>query len=394
LAAAVFWFTTAITLSHVIGDRKADLVMAWGFPTADTQADLANDALLRPRSTARDRRRAGELAREALLREPVNAAAARALGLVAVFEGDQPRAARAFHYAESLSRRDLPTQLWLIEESVARDDVPAALRHYDRVLSVSRRSQDTLIPILVQAAAHPHIAAPLARLLSTRPIWWDAFTEKLISDGRAPRSILLVVRRLRLDPRIDRERALLAGALAQLFVSGNFDAADRLYHDTAGVPSARTELLRDGEFEAGRGFGPFEWWLLDDPDLAAVRQPREDSDGDFALTIPPNPSGRGGEVARQALLLAPGRYRLRFRAGGISGDELSRPRVVIRCATREAVELGAIRLPAIPRQGIAAETVFTVPRSCPAQWLAIQVGAATETAGELAWLDSFRLEPL
>ena len=43
-----------------------------------------------------------------------------------------------------MSRRDLPTQLWLIEENVNRNNVPGALRHYDVALRTSLSSHELL----------------------------------------------------------------------------------------------------------------------------------------------------------------------------------------------------------------------------------------------------------
>ena len=58
-----------------------------------------------------------------------------------------------FHFASSLSRRDVPTQLWLIEDAVRKNDIPGALSHYDAALRSSLASQ--------QISAATSSAAPM-----------------------------------------------------------------------------------------------------------------------------------------------------------------------------------------------------------------------------------------
>ncbi|MDT9096849.1 hypothetical protein RSW32_26335, partial [Escherichia coli] len=75
----------------------------------------------------------------------------------AQLHGDVGAARRLFAYGQRLSRRDNSTQLWAIEDAVARNDIPDVLRHYDVALRTSPNLADILYPVLASASADPAI---------------------------------------------------------------------------------------------------------------------------------------------------------------------------------------------------------------------------------------------
>src|SRR3546814_17422634 len=71
--------------------------------------------------------------------------------------GDRAGGERLLAYSQTLSRRDLRTQLMAIELAVARDDIPSALRHYDIALRTKKNAPDLLFPVLTSALTNPTI---------------------------------------------------------------------------------------------------------------------------------------------------------------------------------------------------------------------------------------------
>ncbi|MFV3517295.1 hypothetical protein ACNJD8_22045, partial [Mycobacterium tuberculosis] len=80
------------------------------------------------------RERSDRIARQALVQDPTAVAAVATLGINAQLRGDTGPARRIFAYANQLSRRDLRTQLWAIEDAVSRNDIPGVLNNYDIAL--------------------------------------------------------------------------------------------------------------------------------------------------------------------------------------------------------------------------------------------------------------------
>ncbi|MFV3464693.1 hypothetical protein ACNJFH_21305, partial [Mycobacterium tuberculosis] len=91
--------------------------------------------------------RAWRLAQAALQRDPMSVRAVSTLAFLAAEKGNAVQAARLLAYSERLSRRDLPTQLALIETKVQANDVVGALVHYDRALRTSKTSEAILVPV-------------------------------------------------------------------------------------------------------------------------------------------------------------------------------------------------------------------------------------------------------
>ena len=388
VAVACIWATTAVTIPLVLGPRTPDSTRGWTLATAEIQSASASGLLERP--SARNRRRAQTLAEAALRKEPVNVVAVRTLAFVRLLDRREAAATRLFRYAESLSRRDLPTQLWLIEYHVARNDIQGALRHYDRALRASTSSRELLYPILIQASSDRAIAQPLARFLAVRPPWWSSFVEAMIATENPPATgVALVTQAVRLDPEDTYERGLLAGALNKLVEAGAYGTAQALYEQARSGNRARRELVRNPDFAMSAAIPPFEWQLHDTPGLAAVVETREGAPGGRALSIIAE-NGRNGEVARQLLTASPGQYVLTGIGGAIATEEPARPVISLVCAGRNGAVLARTTF---PRSGDSPQRFslrLSVPsRGCGAQWLRIESGIGRDPRDELpSWIAS------
>jgi hypothetical protein len=323
-------------------------------------------------------------AQAALQREPVNAVAARTLGLLAARRGDEAQANRLMRYSEMLSRRDLWTQLWMIESNVQRNDIGEALRHYDRALRTSDSAKELLFPILLDAAASPAVTPQLGRLLAARPAWWEDFVTRLVTEGRSSMAIEAITLALRLDPAIPPERSLLAAAVNRLTQLGDYQRALDLYRRAGGAGNV---LVRNGDFEAESRFAPLDWVLSDSNGAGGMMQPG--LPGGKALLMVVEAGSPGGTVARQLLVLPAGAYRFSALAGRVSGED--RPRVTLACIRTNAT-LFDLRLPPSGPAGQAISQEFTVGgAACPAQWLIIT--APQPTGDEGPWIDRISVVP-
>ncbi|MFM9977259.1 MAG: hypothetical protein ACKVOP_04350 [Sphingomonadaceae bacterium] len=129
------------------------------------------------------------LAERSLARSPTNGVAARVLGFVAAQEGDLPAAFGAMRFAHALTRRDLATELWLIEYHVQRDDVPRVLKHFDAAASTSQQAMGTLFPILITAVEDDRLVMPIADTLKRDPWWSQSLLRGMADQSTAPDNV-------------------------------------------------------------------------------------------------------------------------------------------------------------------------------------------------------------
>lgn len=388
LTLLLLWFVAAVTVEGVFARSRPDLALAFRGVSADANARLAGAGFgdkMSPETLSSARARA----EAALAREPVNVAAARTLGIVAGASNDLPKADRLMAYAQTLSRRDVATQLFLIETAVRRDDINQALVHYDRALRTSNRSHELLFPVLMSAANEEVVRGPLMRLLAQRPPWWRPFLQRLSDSGSNARTLYLLSRSVGLERIEPEERWRLQIAIRRLVDLKDYAAAQDLFSRAQSDPAVRRLLVQDGHFEGGSGLEPFDWSLHDEPDLSAVRQQREQQGAGNALYLTAQ-NGRGGDVASQLLVLRPGTYRFAALVGSVGSDPASAPQLIIKCASGP-IEYVRKPFPAAPDGGRRWEQSFTVPGDCPAQSLGLRLSSSEGVASQSPWIDAISI---
>lgn len=390
----LLWLSVANSVSLVLGRSSPDLAQKIGFPSAEAKARKALRIVGRQPSASPDQiNHASQLARAALQREPVNVSAVVALGTIASLRKRDTLANQIFSYSERISRHDTVTQLWLIESRVAAGDVAGALVHYGRLMSVTPSFRPILIPILVKAARDPAIARALGDIMATRPLWWtDALVPLIFQSAEPATTLPILLQSLRLNTRKDGERALVAAAIARLANAGAFNEAHKLYLQSGGKRIAGSEQVRNGDFETDSRLPPIDWDLHNEDGRTATVQPHEGGSG-MALFLYVD-ADHQGDLARQLLLLAPGRYRFSARSGDVVGDALARPQLRIYCASKNAPAFLDLRLPTAGAAGAGTRFDFTVPPGCPVQWLTLASGLSSGSQDTPPWLDDISIKPL
>lgn len=326
--------------------------------------------------TAERNEDARRLALSALHRDLTSVAAVRTLGLVAEAEGRDREAARLLQLAGQLSRRDIPTQAWLLRTAVQRADYEGAIRHFDAAMRTSSRGAEQLTPLLAAATIDPRMMPPLAAALARNPDWKVPLMLRLAAEGPRPDHTVLLARYL--DPRISAEQHVLRVLIDRLIVGRAFERAWAIYRRiNPGTPADAIAGLRDGGFDGAPDYPPLDWLLIDEPELAALRQRRPDGGPGNALSLLAN--GRSGVVARQLVRLSPGSYALEYDAGALPVVTVERPVVSVRCVTAESAfyNLRPVQSGAGPYR-IRGE--FQIPANCPWQWVMVSAAGSEVTA--------------
>lgn len=341
--------------------------------------------LLTPDMQADDRAAAERLARLALRQDPTAVRAVITLGLTAQLRGDTAGARRLFAYADALSRRELQSQLWGIEDAVARNDISGALRRYDIALRTSRSAPGLLFPVLAMAVDDPNIRPALAKTLARDPVWGPSFI--LYSSAHSPpRAATIFFKELpSAGVQVTEEpRARLINRLIQ----GNFLADAWSYYSASGRSFDR-RMSRDPHFNAKLAIPtPFDWTPVDTAGINSLIQPGEDA-GLFDFSAP---ATVGGPVLMQMQMLTPGNYQLEGRSIGIDQPESSRPYWVLSC--HGGGELGRVVLPNSGEANGAFSGRFSVPAGCQAQSLTLVVRPSDLVTGVSGQISQVRIFPV
>lgn len=329
---------------------------------------------------------AEQLAHRAFDRDPTSVAAVRTLGFVQDVRGNRKGAAKALRQALALNRRDLLTHLWLIEDDVQRGDTIGALQHYDMALRTSAAAHPILMPILIEASSDPGIRGPLIKFLVKKPAWASTFIREIIAKAKP------------VDAAVDLQQRL-ARAGAPFSAQQDEDLAVRLVaEERFGVAAqllkrhANPSTIVDGGFDFRKPPSVFSWTLQSNYSLGASDDVGISNQADHLLSIFSAP-GQGGEVARQLLILQPGRYRISSIANGLTTVPPDQARWLVTCAGRNGRDVATLNL--LGGSGSqAAAGEFGVPESgCPAQWLTLILKAPADT-GIQAQVEKVEITPL
>jgi tetratricopeptide (TPR) repeat protein len=390
IALVSLWLSLAVTTGLVYAPRDpAVSVPGWHSATAEAEAAVA---LLQQGQQASDLDRVSVMADRALRRDPLNVVAARALGAVAAFREQQDTARRWLEYAQWLSRRDLPTQLWLIEDAVAQGNIDLALRHYNIALNTNRSSESVLFPILIAASADSQVAKPLASLVQKRPLWWERFIDALISNSTSPAGLVTLMEAAHLD--IDRanEQQLAFRTIQRLFQINAEPEAFAFYQRVSGSGQV---TVRNGSFENGNPLPPFDWELTDQPDLSAGITVGPDKQHPRALRLTSS-NGKGGKAAHQMLHLRPGRYLLSALVGAEQSDILQRPRIRVSCRGGHPGWLVDLPFSAPGgEKGTSITQPFSVPETgCTFQDMQVFIPGSIDGGTAEAWITAVTVHSL
>ena len=255
-------------------------------------------------------------------------------------EGKLDRAIALMEEARRRRHNFIPTRLLLMAYYTQAERYREAFAEMEYALRRSEEVRRLVIPELVKAMRKPDGRRALADLLVRDPLWREEFARVAQNEPLRPeeaRELMELVRARLPKDRLEPERGLYMQALVR---TGQARQARAVW--LASLPEAeraRHQLLYDGAFTGRPAPQPFGWRLHD---MEAGRAEIVRGGGGSFLEI--NYFGSTSAVlAEQMLALAPGAYRLSFRArseGGVTSGELQ---WTVACAP-EGPEIARIRI--------------------------------------------------
>lgn len=365
----IAWSATQFTNSLIAASTDPEAAVRQ-FPTSQALANLAIDRARKGEALGRAEARA--LALRSLAWKPANPEAAAALGLAAE---DPARSALAFRYSEVMSRRNVVTQLALVEAAVSASAPAEALKHYDRAMRVSLPTRVIMFPILTAAASDPELQPMIAKYVAARPSWASSFVDELAGKGSDPHAIAAVVSAYTPDIHNDQERAQLSLAVSRLVDLRAVGAARDLFLSVC-KGAACLKRPYNGDFNGGIGITPFDWAIQDDQ--AAITAI---DDGNMALEL----SGwRGGPLARQLMALSAGSYELQGKVDNV--EPASAVTFSLSCAGQPA-PFTENSVSKAQRFSIA----FEVTVNCSAVWLTLSEKTRLDRPTEPVLIDDLSI---
>ena len=309
---------------------------------------------------------ARRMAQSAIMRDLTRDDALLVLAATTSGAGAERRALPLLYQAQTLSRRNLPVQMWLIEESVRNGNVAGALYHFDVALRTSNAAGPILFPVLRNAIEDRGLTRDIARTLNAAP-WRGAFLQYAVSLNQPSAALAAVVGRQRgLEPFQGVD--LKASLVAQLATAKLYDEAGILALGRA------ARLVQDPAFASDRGYPPFTWQLSGTSGLTA-RRLRENANSLLEVQAD---DGAVGTVAAQIIHAPPGSYTL------VATLAEQRPGLSVRLACADSGrELTRIDVDQARGRPVA------IPPGCPFQNLNIVAQAPED--GSASWR-LFRLE--
>lgn len=375
------WVSISANLAQVVA--KFDLALAHRLAPGNGRITaLAASALAGPEASAGDRQRADRLARKALQQDPTAVRAVSTLGLDTQIRGDTDGAGRLFAYVQALSRRDLQSQVWAIENFVRHGDIDGALRHYDIALRTTPQGSGALFPVLGAAISNPAIRAALIQTLAGKPMWAESFITYVAGTGPDPRSTIrffLGLRRAGVAVADSSSAAVIERLIAMGFINDAWMFYAATHSGTDRRSSRDPGFIGDAETPT-----VFDWIAINGNGISSSLQR-----GLFEFAAP---ASIGGHLLRQVQMLPPGDYHLTGRSGGIDQAEGARPYWVLIC--QGGAEIGRVVLPESARADGRFTGLLRVPKACPVQTLELVARPSDAVAGVSGRIEQVQLSPL
>ncbi len=319
------------------------------------------------------------MAKQSLRGGALNPVAIRLLGYVADVRGDQKKARELMLLSQKVSRRDFGTQLWLIEDAVARNDKKQALYHYDIALRTTPSSFPILLPTLVGALNDPEVRAGLAPYIRQAPNWLVNFLSEAINTMENPANLADTLVRSGGLPDREEYRNLSNTLLVQLATKSRFPAFRQYYLSLKGNHASTFETASLNNDTVNVRYPAAGWQLVDNAAIGGAFS-QADKNGGHSLAAFAG-TGERGELMRKYLFLKPGNYRFAARYSAVETAPESEVRWELQCfAASENVSKWFVATPV--RKGSFVSTQdFNISADCPNQLLALQVAGGSGQLG-------------
>lgn len=324
------------------------------------------------------------LASRAFAAEPLAANALPVLigGLAA--DGQRRKADELLRLAGRMTRRDRLINAMLIDQELPRNRPERVIHLFDRAMAVSREVRGFYLERLAAATATPGALRALVPILGRAPDWsaeyWGAV---LLRPEAVPQGGML---RLRIAGAPWNQRAVLdtdPALIRALVEAREFETASALAR-SLGLRRDPVENLANHSFSKPSRFPPIDWELLESGEIGVNIDSKR---GRLQLSSLPFSDG---VVARQLILLSPGRYRMSWKVSGLNRAPGSKLRFRLACVDSK-LSGGESLDSALLTNGTGNKTVDVPVSPCRWFWATIELDTMAVDAGVDVSVDQISL---
>jgi hypothetical protein len=302
--------------------------------------------------------RDAEAARASLAHRPLNASLLSFYGMREASIGKQELANALMASADTISRRDAFSQLWMIEQKSSADDVKAAVAHYNALLSVHPAMQATFLPVLVSAVAYPEVRAAIRPYLNPETKWSAPFLDlasQRVEVGEYKDLVEPIASRLRGDGYV----ASNARIIHRMLQSGLVGDAWRLFSLVApNVDLVAFRTFAPSGANLDPKWQPLSWVLGQSEDISAS----VDTDGTIDVTVVP--TARGLIASRDLVVMPSSTYVLGHRSMYEPGSPRASLRWSAYCATQDGLQPIVDRFVPASASSKLVQLSVEVPENC------------------------------
>lgn len=266
-----------------------------------------------------------DLAMRSLRQQALNPNALKVLGFVKDANGESSNASQLIRMSAIQSRRNLGTQLWLIEESISNDKIDAALRQYHLALVTAPESKDILFPILKVAVLNPEVQKELLPYVNSNSNWMEQFFVSVLDDDTTADAIanIIIDSNGLDDDGGEYHRVVMKKLFTALLKNGSVEKIKQLLKT---LPDAPANILTSSALTQ-ENFEGLGWVFEAKPSLGSDLVPFNDSAKMLAFASP----GQAGVVATKPLILRNGKYTLRSSHVSIQANTNFKAKWIVRC---------------------------------------------------------------
>ena len=302
--------------------------------------------------------RDAEAARASLVHRPLNASLLSFYGMREASFGKPELVNALMASADTISRRDAFSQLWMIEQKSSADDVKAAVAHYNALLSVHPAMQATFLPVLVSAVAYPEVRVAIRPYLNPETKWSAPFLDMASQRAEVGQYRDLV------EPTASRLRGdgyavSNARIIYRMLQSGLAGDAWKLFSLVApNVDIGAFRAFAPGGANLDPKWQTLSWTLSQSDDIAAS----VDADGAIDVTVAP--TARGAIASRDVAVIASSTYVLGHRSMYEPGSPRASLRWSVYCVAQNGPQLIVDRFVPATANSKLVQLSVDVPENC------------------------------
>ena len=302
--------------------------------------------------------RDADAARASLVSRPLNPNLLSFYGLRAASIGEQGLASALMASADAVSRRDAFSQLWMIEQKSASDDVKGTVAHYNALLSVYPAMQATFLPVLVSALAYPEVRVAIRPYLNAKTLWsvplLDLASQRVEVDQYRD-LVQPLASRLRGDEYVVSNARIIYRMLQAGLAGDAWKLFSRVAPD---VDVAAFRAFAPGGTNLDPKWRPLSWTLGQSEDISAS------VDGDGTIDVTVAPTARGLIASRDAAVTPSSTYVLGHRSMYEPGSPRASLRWSIYCSAQNGPQLIVDRFVPAAANSKLVQLSVEVPENC------------------------------